>query len=204
MTPDQAKPRGTQAATMAATLQLIGQRGLLGFSIEDVARLAGVHKTTLYRRWGNVEELSIDAVKSLVGGTVEVPDTGDVGDDLRLFARAIVELLSHPVYGPVIRSLLGASHASSRIMRLFHEFWNQRMFVIRPIVERAVDRGEFPPGTDPELVFQQLGAPLYYRLLVTDHPVGISDADLAAAATVAAARSGLFAPEAPLIWRTDA
>jgi hypothetical protein len=37
-----------------------------------------------------------------------------------------------------------------------------------------------------------MSAPLYYRLLVTREPVTEPDADLAAAAALAAARAGVF------------
>lgn len=35
----------------------------------------------------------------------------------------------------------------------------------RPIVERAVERGEIPAGSDPELIMDLLYGPLYHRYL---------------------------------------
>ncbi len=60
------------------------------------------------------------------------------------------------------------------------------------IVDRAVRRGQVPAGTDPAAFMHAMSAPLYYRLLVTREPVTERDADLAAAAAVAAARDGVF------------
>jgi hypothetical protein len=47
-------------------------------------------------------------------------------------------------------------------------------------------------GTDPEAFMRAMAAPLFYQLLVVRAPVTERDADLAAAATLTAARTGLF------------
>ncbi|WP_344318723.1 TetR-like C-terminal domain-containing protein, partial [Streptomyces yatensis] len=39
-------------------------------------------------------------------------------------------------------------------------------------LERAMERGELPPGLDLTAETDQLTGPLYYRVLVTDEPVG--------------------------------
>jgi Tetracyclin repressor-like, C-terminal domain len=67
-----------------------------------------------------------------------------------------------------------------------------RLAAISVIVDRGVEHGELPPGTDMALFMHAMAAPLYYRLLVTGDPLTQQDADLAAAAAIAAARSGLF------------
>jgi hypothetical protein len=38
-------------------------------------------------------------------------------------------------------------------------------------VERAVERGELPPDIDVDFAVDQLVGPLYYRVLVSGHPV---------------------------------
>jgi hypothetical protein len=64
--------------------------------------------------------------------------------------------------------------------------------LIRPTVDRAVDRGQLPDGTDAEEVILHVGAPLYYRLLVLGEPLTVAEADVGSAATMAAARAGFF------------
>ncbi len=60
------------------------------------------------------------------------------------------------------------------------------------MVERAIRRGQLPAGTDPAAFMHAMSAPLYYRLLVTREPVTQQDADVGAAAALAAARAGVF------------
>ena len=46
-----AAARGVRSAILAATLDVLVDTGYEGMSIDLVAARAGVHKTTVYRRW---------------------------------------------------------------------------------------------------------------------------------------------------------
>src|SRR5215204_6185585 len=149
----------TRAAVLEATVAVLAARGYETLTVERVASRAGVHKTTLYRRWGGKVGLVIDAVETFAARQVQLPDTGSVDEDLRRWAHSILATLTGRESGAV---------------------------------ERAVERGQLPPGTDAAEVIKQLGAPLYYRLFVIEEPLTAEAADLAAAAAVAAARAGVF------------
>jgi hypothetical protein len=73
------------------------------------------------------------------------------------------------------------------------QFWTIRAQAIGVIVDRAVTRGELPPGTDTVALMRTLAAPLFYQLLVAREPVTEADASLSTAATLAAAKAGVFA-----------
>jgi AcrR family transcriptional regulator len=182
----------TRAAVLEATVAELAARGYETLTVEQVATRAGVHKTTLYRRWGGKRGLVIDAVEAFAAGAVEVPDTGAVDGDLRRWARSIVAMLTARDSGAVVRALLSAGETpETRDLR--RRFYRTRAALVVPIVERAVQRGELPPGTDAAEVIKQVGAPLYYRFLVIEEPLSPAAADLAAAAALAAARAGVFA-----------
>ena len=59
------RPRDPAAdrAILQATIELLGEEGYEGLSIEAVAARAGVGKTTVYRRWPSKEPLVVDAIK---------------------------------------------------------------------------------------------------------------------------------------------
>jgi Tetracyclin repressor-like, C-terminal domain len=58
------------------------------------------------------------------------------------------------------------------------------------IVDRAVGRGELPPGADAGEVIQVVTAQLFYRLFIVGEPISQVIADRAAATAAAAARAG--------------
>jgi len=60
------------------------------------------------------------------------------------------------------------------------------------IVDRAIERGELPAGTNPAAFMHAMSAPLDYRFPFTGEPVTERDANLGAAAALAAAWAGVF------------
>jgi len=82
--PGRAGRRGAvvRRAVLAATLAELGEGGYASLGIERVAARAGVHKTTVYRRWPDRESLVTDALLELAADDFAIPDTGDVDRDL--------------------------------------------------------------------------------------------------------------------------
>src|SRR4051812_1829696 len=72
---------------MSATLEVFAQHGYAGLTIEAVALLAGVNKTTVYRRWPSKVELLGAALVSLRDEEPEPPDTGSLREDLLQLLR---------------------------------------------------------------------------------------------------------------------
>jgi AcrR family transcriptional regulator len=182
----------TRSAVLDATVIELAEHGYGGLSVELVAARAGVNKTTVYRRWGGRDGLLVEAVEVFAAEQADVPDTGDVDEDLRRWAHSVRRTLTAPLTGPVVRALFGGAGDSPQVRDLRHRFWLVRSALARPMVDRAVDRAQLPPGTDADEVIRHLGAPLYYRLLVLDEPVTPAVADLAAAVTATAAHAGVF------------
>jgi AcrR family transcriptional regulator len=194
-----ARPGGrtarTRAAVLDATIAELVRHGYAALTVDAVAARAGVNRTTVYRRWGGREGLVADAVEAFAAGQARVPDTGDVDEDLRRWARSIFDMLATPDSAAVVRAVFGGGD-SPRLRELRHRWWSVRAALVVPVVARAVERGQLPAGTDPVEVVKHVGAPLYYRLLVLDEELTAAAADLAAAVTAAAAHAGVFVREA--------
>src|SRR6185437_7922491 len=82
----------TRAAVAAAVQAELLEVGYGGTTIDRIAKRAGVAKTTVYRRWGNVSQLVVDMFA----------DTGSIEGDLRELARSSVALLLNPVNRAII------------------------------------------------------------------------------------------------------
>jgi AcrR family transcriptional regulator len=183
----------TGAAVLAAAIEELSARDYADISVESIAARAGVHKTTVYRRWGSKVEIIKQALIGAAGAHIQVPDTGGVDGDLLLLARAVQVVLSPPQGAAITTALIVGGLASTELAEVMRQFWAARVEAISAIVDRAVSRGELPAGTDVVALMRALAAPLYYQLLVARVPVTETDADLAAAATLAAAKAGVFA-----------
>ncbi len=181
----------TRAAVLDAALEELSSRGYDQVSVEAIAHRAGVHKTTLYRRWGGKEHLIADAIETAAADRIDVPDSGDVGQDLRALARAVQAVLTSREGAAVVRALVSGAPDAAEVQRIIRRFWAARVaHVGQPIVSRAIERGQLPMETDPAELIRYVAAPLYYRLLITADPLTEATADQAASAALAAARAG--------------
>jgi AcrR family transcriptional regulator len=156
-----------RAAVLEATVEELAAGGYAKLSLEAVAARAGVNKTTLYRRWGTREALLLDAMLARARERVPVRDTGSLRGDLVALARAVVVDLRSPVAQALIRTVAGLGPRDPAIAEMAKSFWEERLRLDGAIVERAIERGEVPPATDPGAVVESLLGPLYMRLLVT-------------------------------------
>lgn len=167
------RPRDVTAdgAILEATLELIGEEGYTGLSMDAVAARSGVGKTTIYRRWPSKQELVIAAAKEL-SQSVPLPDTGAVRDDLELIARGLATVFAGTSSARLVASLLAeATRDPALAEALRGGFLAVRREAARVALERGVARGELRSGMDLDFAVDQLAAPFYYRMLVTGGPI---------------------------------
>ncbi|MDA0638894.1 TetR/AcrR family transcriptional regulator, partial [Nonomuraea sp. MCN248] len=175
------RPGGRSArvrdAVRQATLAELAGKGFRGLTVEHVAERSGVHKTTVYRRWGSVEGLISDALELARDEPWPVPDTGAVEGDLRGVARLVQSGFADPELGPVSSAFVAAAMQSPEAARALHDFFQARHEQSAQVVRRAVERGELPRTVDAHELIRAAVAPIYYRLFVTHEPVTEADAD---------------------------
>lgn len=192
-----ARPGGrtarTAQAVYAATLAELSTRPYADISIDSIAARAGVHKTTVYRRWHRKPDLVAEALTHAADARIEVPDTGSVESDLRVLSRSVRATLASPEGAATTTAVLAAATTAPEVAAVMQRFWQTRLTAISTIIDSAIARGELPAHTDAAATFQAVVAPLYYRLLVTGQPLTERDADLNVAAALTAARAGVFA-----------
>ncbi|GIG68840.1 TetR/AcrR family transcriptional regulator [Phytomonospora endophytica] len=181
-----------QAAVHAATVAELAATGYAALTVEAVATRAGVHKTTVYRRWADRDSLVADALAAHVAADVPIPDTGTAEGDLRALARALAAWLSGPTGTAVVTTMVAEGVRVPAIAELKRDFFAGRLERAAVVVTRAVERGELPAGTRPDAVVKAMMAPLYLRALITAEPVGDEAADQAARTALGAARAGVL------------
>jgi AcrR family transcriptional regulator len=166
---------------LSAAADALAENGYDSFTVEDVAERAGVHKTTVYRRWPTKAELIADTTRERSRQLVPMPDTGSLAGDLRALARAVVRNIGSDTGGRMTRTLVAAAATSPDNAAQSAAFWAERLDLTNAIFERAMKRGEIPADTDGQLIIQTLIGPLYVRLLLTNQPIDIDFADRVAA-----------------------
>jgi AcrR family transcriptional regulator len=159
-----------QAAVFAATIQLLQEKGYEALSFATVAERAGVHETSLYRRWQTKEHLIIEAVSSRVAQELPVPDTGTFRSDLIQLLQLLRTFLLSPVGEALVQLAVVARHVPE--VDIFHrEYWRQRRVLLQPIFDRAIARGEISPHADLQLLLETLIGVFYVRAFVVREPL---------------------------------
>jgi AcrR family transcriptional regulator len=171
MAPGAGRPRDERVdqRALAATREVFAERGWFGTSYDEVAKRAGVGKSSLYLRWGTKAELVVAALNE--GKHLEGIDTGNVRGDLMELARV---LLARQWSGDAAASYRFA--AESRHVPELRDAaaavkYSETVQAARRIVRRAVTRGELPPGTSPTMLNDLISGAIMRHTMVTAHPV---------------------------------
>lgn len=166
------RPRSADAdeAILAATLELAGEVGINGMSMDVLAERAGVSKTTIYRRWTSKEQLVLDALRSAMGPLDDV-DTGSVSSDLRAYLIELGERMWRGRMSDVLPHLIEVACHDETLRSRLDDYVQYRRAPMLAILERGLDRGELSADTDLDVLADVLLGPFVYRRLLTHAPL---------------------------------
>jgi AcrR family transcriptional regulator len=174
------RPRSEESrqSILRSTLNLLKQEG--GFpelSIEAIAADAGVGKTTVYRWWPTKAALVADAFSASADAELRFPDTGDVCRDMSLQMRRLIRIFRSD-RGKIVAALLAGGQSDPELIEAFRErFLFPRRRQAYRTLQRGIDRGELPNGTDLDLTLDSLYGPIYMRFLIRHSKLNESFAD---------------------------
>lgn len=183
-----------RTAVLNAVVEILAIEGWEALTIEAVAQRSEVHKTTIYRRWGDRVSLAAEAVTAFADVAVHYPDTGTLLGDLTELADGIVRELRSPAGRALLRLSVVDNVGNPELDHLRQRFFADRYRRVGPTIERAIARGEAPTGTDPIAVAQTLSAPLLLRVLITGDSLDDNAASRSARVTATAVSQGALVP----------
>lgn len=152
-----------RAAVAKAVLDTIEEHGF-DFSYVDIAERAGVHHTTVYRRWPTKMELLREAMRGQYS-RLEIVNTGSFVSDLHLTCQSLSAYLAEPVQRAVFGQAIVSE--SSDVADLLREYWFPLRAKLKTLVRKAVEAGQLTVDTDPSTFVQLLIGPLALEPLFT-------------------------------------
>ncbi|WP_306211224.1 TetR/AcrR family transcriptional regulator [Actinoplanes sp. RD1] len=179
------------AAIRNAVMHELAEVGYGRLSIEAVARRAGVGKTAVYRRWKNKLEMVLEIVSGVAERSVPMPDTGSFASDLQLLMFIVSKALQHRIASQIIPDLMAEAARNPKISETLQRALRTHQVTLgEKIVGQAIERGELPAGTDPEIAVDLMIGPLYWRLAVSRTPFDDDYLEKMAAYVTAALKAG--------------
>jgi len=129
-------------------------------TVPQIAAVAGVTPSTIYRRWGDLSALLADVAVQRLRPISDPEDTGAMTSDLRAFIEQFMEEMSSPVGQALVRDVF----SQSGIYPVQCAGFTREH--LATIAARAKVRGETPFDIDE--VIDHVVAPIIYHILYGD------------------------------------
>jgi AcrR family transcriptional regulator len=165
-------------AILRAALELFIEQGIIGASIEKIAKRAGVAKTSVYRRWSSREALlaqAIEVARNATGYTVDLVDRTAPQDFVKLLIEAC-EVVGRPEIRKLMTRLIGSIPDYPKLIEVYREtYFLPRRQAFGRALERVQAAGLLAKDVDLEALADMIIGAVMYRLIMPlpgDNPVG--------------------------------
>jgi len=163
------RPRSEESrqSILRSTLKLLKQDGgFADLTIEGIAADANVGKTTVYRWWPTKGALVADAFSASADKELRFPNTGSLYTDINLQMKGLIRIFRSE-RGKVVAALLAGGQSDPELLEAYRDrfLWPRRRQAYETL-QRGVDRGELPVGSDFDLILDSLYGPILMRFLI--------------------------------------
>lgn len=155
---------------LAATAELLFERGFSGATVDEISRRSGVARTTIYRHWPTRADLLRDAC-STIATPQNVPDTGNFETDVTALMTDLAQLLRTAKWTSVLPSIIDAAERDPDVADMYSQLQLGYSAPFETVILRAVARSELPEDTDAALLIAVLTGPLFYRRWFSRDPL---------------------------------
>jgi AcrR family transcriptional regulator len=150
-------------AVLTAAVQELDRSGYGGFQIEEVARMAGVNRTSIYRRWPTKVALVEAALRAVAPFRLAQPATEDLARDLLALSQQLVRWM-RSAQGKTLMSLLMREIRQPELSRVARRLGDESIAPYLALIEGAKARGEIAREIDAHLLVQMILAPVTARM----------------------------------------
>ena len=165
-------------AILRAALELFIEQGIVGASIERIAKRAGVAKTSVYRRWSSREALlaqAIEVARNATGYTVDLVERTPPQDFVKLLIEAC-EVVGKPEIRKLMTRLIGSIPDYPKLMEVYREtYYLPRRQAFGRALERVQAAGLLAKNIDLEALADMIIGAVMHRLIMPspgDNPAG--------------------------------
>lgn len=142
-----------------AAIELFGEGGWRGVTMQKVAAKAGLSRATVYLRAQNRDELLEGVLRAMLEPISSI-DEGSAEADLRKLANLLFDLYAGPG-GAAVRRLIVEQPPNPLTAQRWTELKASLIKSARAIVVRGVERGDLPKCTDPTLLLDMLAGAVF-------------------------------------------
>ncbi|MFL1903510.1 TetR/AcrR family transcriptional regulator [Streptomyces tauricus] len=139
---------------------------LAEISIERVARIAGVGKATIYRRWSGREELFCDVLRTAEPPDPQLPGTS-MRDDLIVILESLRRRGLVTRSSAIMHNVYAQMKSSPKLWKVYHAaVIEPRRLMTLDVLRRGQANGEFRADVDVELANDLFVGPMLVRAVI--------------------------------------
>lgn len=157
---------------LRAARDLLAERGYAAVTFDEVARRAGVGKSSLYLRWPNKADMVVAAVDAGVGDFGDI-DTGSLRTDLRELATRLLEAYWSGAGLAAFRLRADARHEPELQQAIDAVRYKDSVRESRTLIRRGLQRGELPEHVSPTLIGDLIVGAILVHVMAT--PARLTD-----------------------------
>jgi AcrR family transcriptional regulator len=153
-----------------AALIELAEAGYGGFTIDSVAKRAGVGRSTIYRHWDGKLPLIVDALDRLNEQPVPEPPDGNLRGSVETLLRHLAAVLTDSIIGRCVPALIDGAERDATVREFHHRYSADRRRALTKVIAAGVASGEFRQTIDPESASLALSGAIFYGRLMTGTP----------------------------------
>lgn len=159
----------SRRVVLTAALELLGEVGYGGLTIEAVAARAGVGKSTVYRHWTGKLALVEDAVRVLKS-ELALPAGGPVRERVVALLQQVATNLADSTWSRCLPAIIDAAERDPAVLDIHRRLTCERRELMIGLLAEGVATGEVRAGTDLGLMAEALVGPIIVRRLLFHEP----------------------------------
>lgn len=186
-----ARPRSAAARekTLDAATELLLRSGVRGFNIDEVTRLSGVAKTTIYRHFGSKSELLVAAIDRFTP-IPPTPDTGSLRSDIVEFLEGVRPIFANDDLRALSFEIFAESRREPDLQATYMAMMQRRAGPTMAIYTHGRERGEIAPDIDYGAAIEIIEGPFIVRSILRASTLYDMDVEALADRMVVALASG--------------
>lgn len=170
MTVDARVERSRQAVH-AAVCEVLVAEGLTGLTVDRLAEVSGISRSTIYRNWPDLAALACDVFEDLMHRETAVLP-GDPREAITAYLEDYARRLNDPTYLAVLIALIEGSRRDEAFATVHREHFSATRSRAGELIRQGQAAGIIDPALDVQIGVEELVAPFLYRRLVTQSEIG--------------------------------
>lgn len=159
--------------THSAMRVLLTERPIAELTVEMVAEHAGVHRSTIHRRWRDLETLLAEVLDRVSVVRVPAPDTGSLEGDVEAIIRGYARHFGTDLGKAINRALINSGHGEDgQMARWMRSHATEQRRAFETVARRARERGELESDDDFMFAIEVAVGMLLSRSLLSGGSLG--------------------------------